>query len=498
MIVPRNKWFHVSGSENPADIPTRKVNGSFSSLSNDLWFQGPKFLSSNELRYDGFCLSGGSVIKDNIIHEAKKPKFDMIFNETATHTKLLNLPAEDVSTLVSVPDTNISLSLIVDCRRYSSLHKLILVTGYVYRFINNVVHRVKGDNELVLLEETLSLEEYNRSLQLWVKEEQRLLITESNFPKLKSSLNLFKDHEGVFRLKGRFGNTELSYEVKHPAILRSDSNFAKLVVLESHERVLHHGVESTLSHVRRKFWLVKGRRLIKNTLKRCIVCKKCQGLTMKPARSPDLPDFRTSFTYSFKFTGLDFAGPLIVKYDKDCLKAYVLILTCATTRALHLELVPSMSTDSFLQAFKRFIARKGTPDMIIHDNFKTFKSYEVKSFMLQKGVEQRCILPFSPWRGGFYERLVRTVKTTLKKVLGKQLLSFEELRTLSCEVELIVNCRPLTYSNTEDPVEALTPSHLIYGRNISLNHVSDSSLIQCSNKDISKQFSRLKQIVEHF
>ena len=145
---------------------------------------------------------------------------------------------------------------------------------------------------------------------------------------------------------------------------------------------------------------------------------------------------------------------------------YVLLLTCATSRAVHVELTPDMNKSSFIRAFQRFIARKGKPTMVVHDNAKTFKSRDVKRFMVQHGIKQRFILPASPWWGGFYERLVRSVKLSLRKSLGKSLLNYEELETVLCNIEAIINNRPLTYVSEDDMDEALTPYHLIFGRNI--------------------------------
>ena len=63
--------------------------------------------------------------------------------------------------------------------------------------------------------------------------------------------------------------------------------------------------------------------------------------------------------------------------------------------------------------------------------------------MLLQGIRQNFILPLSPWWGGFYERLVRTVKLCLKKTSGKSFVTFEELQTILCEIEMAINNRPL-------------------------------------------------------
>jgi hypothetical protein len=189
---------------------------------------------------------------------------------------------------------------------------------------------------------------------------------------------------------------------------------------------------------------------------------------MRGPASPAIPDYRENLSgHAFQATGLDFAGPLFVKGESKREKTFILLLTCATSRAIHLELVPDMSTGGFLRGFKRFMARRGTPDIIVHDNFKTFKSAIVKKFMLLQGIKQNFILPLSPWWGGFYERLVRTVKTCLKKTLGKAFMTFEELQTTLCEFEVAINNRPLAYVSEDDLDDALTPYQLMHGRDIS-------------------------------
>ena len=85
--------------------------------------------------------------------------------------------------------------------------------------------------------------------------------------------------------------------------------------------------------------------------------------------------------------------------------------------------------------------------------------------MVHLDIKQRFILPASPWWGGFYERLVRSVKLSLRKTLGRSLLTYEELETVLCSIESVINNRPLTYVSEDDMDEPLTPYHLMFGRN---------------------------------
>ncbi|XP_071042603.1 uncharacterized protein [Parasteatoda tepidariorum] len=135
-----------------------------------------------------------------------------------------------------------------------------------------------------------------------------------------------------------------------------------------------------------------------------------------------------------------------------------------------------MSTKCFLLAFRRFLSRRGNCKIIYSDNARTFKAAqkelayftnilkdsEFRHFIADKGIHWKFIVERAPWWGGFYERLVKTIKEPLRKILGKALLTFEELSTVLAEIELIVNNRPLTYvENSPGEPEPLTPAHFL-------------------------------------
>lgn len=185
---------------------------------------------------------------------------------------------------------------------------------------------------------------------------------------MKTSLNLYEDSDGILRLKGRYG-TALPYDQSHPAIIRRDGHFSQLIVEDAHERALHHGVETTLAFVRQRYLLTKGRKRVKDVIRKCTICKRFNQRTFLPPPTADIPSYRLESDFAFQHTGLDFCGPLYVK-EKCCensfTKVYILLLTCATSRALHLELVPGMGDESFIRGIIRFFARKGYPELVIY------------------------------------------------------------------------------------------------------------------------------------
>lgn len=249
--------------------------------------------------------------------------------------------------------------------------------------------------------------------------------------------------------------------------------------MHEHAKNFHSGITTTLVILKRKFWIVKGRQLVKRLINKCLICRK---YSLKPTNqiTAQLPKDRLLENPPFEICGLDFAGPILYKCDKEVKKAYFVIFTCAITRGIHLELVSSMSTKHFLLAFRRFVSRRGSCKVVYSDNAKSFKAAnkdfmyfsdilkdsEFKDFISSRGIHWKFIVERAPWWGGFYERLVKSVKDPLKKVLGRALLTFEELATILTEIEYVVNSRPLTYVNDSfSEPNPLTPlDFLQYGR----------------------------------
>ncbi|XP_069170769.1 uncharacterized protein [Procambarus clarkii] len=161
--------------------------------------------------------------------------------------------------------------------------------------------------------------------------------------------------------------------------------------------------------------------------------------------------------------------------DKVPVKPYICLFTCATTRGVHLEVTSDMSAEVFIQAFRRFAARRSCPKLMISDNGSNFVAGtaclreiwnhpEVQSVMQRRQCHWKFIPPRTPWQGGFYERMVGTIKKCLSKTLQRQKISFPELETLVEEIEQRVNNRPLTYLlDNFSQREPLSPSHLIHG-----------------------------------
>ena len=259
-------------------------------------------------------------------------------------------------------------------------------------------------------------------------------------------------------------------------------------------------IETTLCILRQKYWIVNGRQEVKKAIHRCVKCRHFRTVPLEQKMAP-LPSERICVAPAFTNIGLDFTGHLMIKQGNEIKKAYVVVFTCMQSRMVHFELTLTMETENFLNALRRMVNRRGMCKLIISDNFRSFKkaekvisSLKVRDFCASHGVQWQFITERSPFRGGFYERLNRSLKKPLKIVLGKAMLSYVEMYTVLTDIECAINQRPLTYQGSDPKdLSAITPAHLALGRSL-------SSLPNFSEKETSIQvrYKYLQRLQDHF
>ena len=158
-------------------------------------------------------------------------------------------------------------------------------------------------------------------------------------------------------------------------------------------------------------------------------------------------------------------------------KASILIFTCAVIRAVHLELTHSQGAEEFVEKLNAFITRRTRPQRMVSDNAATFKftadwikklrkSEKLQDFLANQEITWQFNLAKSPWWGGMYERIIKDVKKTLYKTLGRSQLTFKQLEVVIMDIERHLNNRPLTYIESEGGEEqVLTPNVIMWGQN---------------------------------
>lgn len=295
--------------------------------------------------------------------------------------------------------------------------------------------------------------------------------------------------EGTIRVGGRIRHAPILFDATHPMLLPKDHPISTAIVRHYHETLGHAGREHVLSAIRQSFWILQARSLVRQVLRKCVNCRKRNEAPMQQLMA-DLPEERlTPYEPPFTYTGVNLFGPFSVKRGRGSEKVYGCLFTCFTSRAIYIEDVSSLETDSFIQALRRFISNRGCPKEIWSDNGTNFvgADKEIQQSIQEWDQEElnkrlikdeiSCYLcPRSEWKfqppaashmNGVWERLIRSVRKSMKAVLGDQnaLVGLETLRTVFAEVVTILNSRPLTPSS-DDPsdCEPLTPSHFLLQR----------------------------------
>ncbi|XP_073946806.1 uncharacterized protein [Choristoneura fumiferana] len=216
------------------------------------------------------------------------------------------------------------------------------------------------------------------------------------------------------------------------------------------------------------------------------MCQRCQRLKAKPLEPfmGNLPPSRVREARPFIRVGIDFAGPFSIRTSNQrkskVVKAYLCVFVCLAVKAVHLEVTSDLTTNAFMASFDRFVSRRGMVSDVYTDCGKNFQGArrhlnEVDVFLRQHqhdltealakvSVKWHMNPPYAPHMGGLWEASVKSAKLLLKRTLGEQVLTFEELTTIFAKVEAVLNSRPLCpTSNDPNDLETLTPGHFIIG-----------------------------------
>ena len=448
-------------SDNPSDLLTRGITVRQLTKA-DLWWHGPNWLKTGHWP---FCDLDTSALHA-VIEQERDPVVYVTVNKTDTE------PTNYIGNVIQL-------------ERYSDYTKLLRITALVTRFITNI--RSSCDTRLhgpITTAEIQSAElAWLRNIQAqhFPSEIASLRQKANTLGPLSRQLRMFMDDNNLLRVGGRLHNAPLDYSAKFPILLPTRHKFTELVIRDAHQRVVHAGVNSTVTQIRRRYWIPKIRAVVKSALRVCVVCKKVMGKPFNPPIPAPLQSARLLHAPPFTVTGIDFTGALYIKNVHGAeTKVYVCLFTCAVTRAIHLELVPDMTTRTFLNAFRRFVSRRSLPHHIISDNATTYlaaadeihklmHSEEVARYLANHRITWTNIVKRASWYGGFYERLIGLTKTAIKKVLGRSFVTYDELHTVLCEIEASLNERPLTYVSSDcEDLAPLTPSQLLHGHSVTL------------------------------
>ncbi|XP_018395064.1 PREDICTED: uncharacterized protein LOC108773670 [Cyphomyrmex costatus] len=452
LISNPQQWRHVPGSMNPADLPSRGCKAK--QLVESRWWEGPAWLK---------------------LPEEQWPSSDYNENETE-----INMETKKSNSNNRI-EINASISTIQEAGWYmknqSKYLRIVRTTAWVRRFLINC--RAPQTSKLT---GELSVEEFTKA-ELTVFR----LVQEESFNKENekwlSTLDIYTDENGLLRLRSSITNRIDEYDFRHPILLDPKHALVKKLIEYRHQQLKHAGTQTVMSNLRETFWIRSCRMAVRSVINSCWTCKRHRA-KRADAIPGCLPQERIKEAKVFEITGIDYIGPLFIRKNQ---KAWICLFTCAVYRAVHLELTTSLSTEAFLQVFRRFIARRGKPSIIYTDNGTNFVGTrnllkkidweKIKQFSSCQKISWRLNPPTAAWWGGWWERLVRIVKDLLKRTLKKACLYYEELNTVLCDVEAVINSRPLTYlAEDTTQLKPLTPAMFL--QEVTQNNVSDLDKIE--------------------
>lgn len=445
-------FYHISGKENPSDCLSRGLTPA-QLLEHPLWLKGPPWMSEEK---NAWPIQPFKPSKTEV--PEAKPLVVMV--ATRSSPPLLYQLAQNIS----------------------SWPKVIRIVAYILRFIGKL--KTRGPLNLNDLEQSeLAI---IRALQT-VYFSDAIEAIRANKPCSKSLQKLRPILvAGILRVGGRLEQANITFDHKHPILLPRKDHIVNIIIDNMHRNHCHTGPHLLLCILRQRFWILSGRNLVRSRVHACNVCFRVRP---KPYAAPvmaNLPESRLQVTKPFAHTGVDYCGPFNITWTRrrgvQTQKAYVCVFICLTTRAVHVEISPDMSTDSFLNALKRFLARRGPVQKIMSDhgtNFVGARSYLKELYAFLKSAEYtkkwseemsnhridwQMIPPNAPHFGGGWESAVKAFKAHLIRVMGAQILTYEEFLTVLCQIEAVLNSRPLGIVLSPDPSEpvALTPAHFLH------------------------------------
>ena len=462
-LTDPQRWSYCPSAQNPADILSRGASA-VELVGSELWFHGPPSLREGVSAQDSPGGEESADVSDEVGRETK--------------SSVSRVESEDGEAVLAAVVPGSQAEKVFPFSRWSSFSRAIRVMGWVKRFIHNArfpqERRTESDLSFVEMSQAK-----HQVLQVNQRQEfpAEYAALQGGKSVAKSSplykLNPEMGGDQLIRVRSRLDHAELSFDEKRPVIVPK-GDLANMIVRFQHEKVLTHaGVSTLVASLRGTYWILGVRRICKQVKKSCLACQKQDARAVGEVAAP-LPRQRVTRSSPFTVTGLDFCGPVFCA-DFPGKSFYICLFTCAVTRAVHLEMTDSLSKEDFLLAFRRFSSRRSMPSTIYSDGAKTYRAADRyrRASLGTLAPEWRFNAPRSPWWGGWFERLVKSVKSALRKSLGSNTFRRSELETCIHEVEATVNSRPLTFVGDEiDCEEPITPSHFLVGKNLSERSVS--------------------------
>ncbi|XP_058840866.1 uncharacterized protein LOC131696336 [Topomyia yanbarensis] len=475
-------WRHVAGKENPADHLSRGMTAE-TLLECVNWWQGTTWLHLDDNEWPIQC------------------PFAIEDPEASIEARKVSCTVAPVEPEPSFIDQLVS--------RFSQYQRMLRIVAYCLRFPRNcqLAKENRPENTCVTVNETQEAETILiRLVQQQSFVEEWRLIEKSMPVSTKSRIKWFhpmlSSPERLMRIGGRINQSQQPYDAKHQIILPSSHHLSTLLVRSYHERHLHAAPQLLVSILRLRYWIIGARNLARTIVHKCVVCVRARPKLIEQFMA-ELPAKRIIASRPFSATGVDYWGPILLQPPHRraaARKAYVAVFICFCTKAVHLELVADLSTQKFIQALRRFVARRGLCSNLYSDNGRNFvgAANELKTLIRskehQQAIFQECNETGIKWHfnppkashfGGLWEAAIQSAQKHFVRVLGNRSLAHDDMETLLAQIESCLNSRPIVpLSDDPSDYNPLTPGHFLTG----------SALKAVPDVDLSTvPFNRLRQ-----
>ncbi|KAI3354310.1 hypothetical protein L3Q82_018497 [Scortum barcoo] len=518
-------WWWISGDLNVADIITRGATPA-DLQENSVWQNGPEFLKQPVKEWPKKSAKEVTAYAKEGIDRLQRKSFSAALTRSQVKKNRGDVPSgaampsspvvtvkdeKDHDVVQSSPEGNkpkspvrrppagSAVRQLIDIKKYSSLSKLIRVIAWVWRAAmkwkmvltkNSVTASSRPKWEEISSAEVkcrtkqavLTVSEYEdaqRDLFLAAQEDAVFHDTTLN------RLTVYKDKEtGLLVCGGRY--QIFNDEKTTVPILPYDSWLSTLLAQGAHN-ANHEEIAGTLLRMRKKAWVVKGRKVAQKIVDSCVTCRKARAKKCQQIMS-DLPSERITPARPFEYTTVDLFGPYEVKDEvrkKVRLKVWGIVFCCMASRALHTDIVSDQSSEGFLLAYKRFTALRGHPKKLWSDPGKNFvgarpalrdlyifldqlEKSEIENEASKHGTEWNWKFhpADSPHRNGAAEAAVHTVKRALHNLGGDGCFTWGEFQTFLYMAANLANERPIDArtQSREDCVDYISPNSLLLGR----------------------------------
>ena len=471
------KLHYVPTDMNPADIITRHQKAE-EFIINNTWWQGPTWL----------------------LDETDWPKTDQTYNMYPDGKPL----AKQTRALATQNQIKPLIPSIFSHFATGNFHSNMRTIAYVLRaFLKPRYPRVAKSNAPTYHRDVVNKDELINAKTIAIKQMQResfarqLAILRGGKSITKGPLkrlNLYLDDKEIIRCRHRLDN--LPGNEIHPVLAHGYHPFTIGYIRCKHIHTNCSSRQHTLHSIRKE---IEGPKLTTAIKKVVWDCDHCRTLRARPyayPQQPPLPRERVLCQRPFAVCGVDYSGPHFVKQGRASLKVWIALFTCMVSRAIHLEIVPDLTSKTFLQVLQSMSWKKAPPKVLLSDNATCFvgannmlkeisHQNETITGLATKGIEWKFTPARAPWFGAVYERLIGVLKRELTKLIGHTAITYHELSNTLAQIEGVINNRPLVQVGD---TEVITPMNILTGRNDTHDDILE--VLDC--KEILLSASRIK------